>query len=34
MPVAPKFHTEAMAKPHRLAMGHQIPLAAKNLAMA
>ena len=34
MPVAPKFHTEAMARPHRLAMGHQIPLATRNLVTA
>jgi hypothetical protein len=34
MPVAPKFHTDAMARPHRLAMGHQIPLATRNLATA
>lgn len=34
MPVAPKFHTEAMARPHRLAIGHQIPLATRNLVTA
>lgn len=34
MPVAPKFHTEAMARPQRLAKGHQIPPATKNLATA
>ena len=34
IPVAPKFHTEATARPQRLAMGHQIPLATKNLATA
>jgi hypothetical protein len=34
MPVAPKFHTEAIARPHRLARGHQIPLATKNFATA
>jgi hypothetical protein len=34
MPVAPKFHTEAIARPHKLAIGHQIPFANKNLATA
>jgi Dolichyl-phosphate-mannose-protein mannosyltransferase len=34
MPVAPKFHTEATARPQRLAKGHQMPLATKNLATA
>jgi len=32
--VAPKFHTEAIARPHRLASGHQIPPANRNFATA
>ena len=34
IPVAPKFHTEAIAKPHTLAIGHQIPLPTRNFVTA
>jgi hypothetical protein len=32
--VAPKFHTEAIAKPQILAIGHEIPLPTRNFATA
>lgn len=32
--VAPKFHTEAIAKPHTLEIGHEIPLPTRNFATA
>src|SRR5450755_176322 len=34
IPVAPKFHTEAIASPQRLAIGHPILLATRNFATA